>query len=157
MGYKWRSITKASTYIKTFLVFFVKVHQSTPEITVNKTRHPEISLKYEVEKYQELQNASRQGIKGGREDAEYEALERTCQNLQEEMCNLLRDSASLRSVKPWGTVYSMAVCVLLQEHPGQPAALCSQQLTVSIFPFRIYVSFFDISAGNVGWNNTTFA
>uniref|UniRef100_A0A8C0BP55 Macrophage migration inhibitory factor n=1 Tax=Buteo japonicus TaxID=224669 RepID=A0A8C0BP55_9AVES len=41
-------------------------------------------------------------------------------------------------------VYSkfMALCVLLQEHPGQPAV--------------IYVSFFDISAGNVGWNNTTF-
>ncbi|KFP65162.1 Macrophage migration inhibitory factor [Cariama cristata] len=36
-------------------------------------------------------------------------------------------------------------------------SLCSQQLTLSVFPFRIYVSFFDISAGNVGWNNTTFA
>ncbi|KFQ72653.1 Macrophage migration inhibitory factor [Phaethon lepturus] len=44
-----------------------------------------------------------------------------------------------------------------KEHLGQPATLSSRQLTGSVFPFRIYVSFFDISAGNVGWNNTTFA
>lgn len=95
-------------------------------------------------------------LKGGRGHVEHATLEHTCQNLQKEMCNLLRRSAGLRSVKPCGTVYSMALCVLLQEHPGQPAVLWSQQLMVSAFPFRIYVSFFDISAGNVGWNNTTF-
>lgn len=131
-------------------------------MTVNKTQHPEISLKQEVEKYQELQNASTQGLKvgggGGGNITHTPHNPRTClPELAKGNCNSLRCSAGLRSVKPWGSAYSVAVCVLLQEHPSQPAALCAQQLTVSVFPFRIYVSFFEISAGNVGWNSTTFA
>ncbi|NXW07343.1 MIF factor, partial [Fregetta grallaria] len=41
-------------------------------------------------------------------------------------------------------VYSKLLCELLNKHLKIP---CD----------RIYVSFFEISAGNVGWNNTTFA
>nr|XP_009918902.1 PREDICTED: macrophage migration inhibitory factor-like [Haliaeetus albicilla] len=44
-----------------------------------------------------------------------------------------------------------------QENKVYSKLLCdlpNKQLKIS--PDRIYVSFFDISAGNVGWNNTTF-
>ncbi|KAK2537976.1 macrophage migration inhibitory factor [Columba livia] len=41
-------------------------------------------------------------------------------------------------------VYSRLLCDLLNKQLKIPSD-------------RIYVSFFDISAGNVGWNNTTFA
>ncbi|NXY47526.1 MIF factor, partial [Ceuthmochares aereus] len=41
-------------------------------------------------------------------------------------------------------VYSKLLCDLLKKQ-------------VEILPDRIYVSFFNISASNVGWNTTTFA
>ncbi|XP_013800313.1 macrophage migration inhibitory factor-like [Apteryx mantelli] len=41
-------------------------------------------------------------------------------------------------------VYSKLLCDLMNKQLKIPAD-------------RIYVSFFEISAGNVGWNNTTFA
>ncbi|NWX55428.1 MIF factor, partial [Promerops cafer] len=41
-------------------------------------------------------------------------------------------------------VYSKLLCDLLNKQLKIPSD-------------RIYVSFFDISPGNVGWNNTTFA
>ncbi|NXQ93145.1 MIF factor, partial [Sagittarius serpentarius] len=45
-----------------------------------------------------------------------------------------------------------------QENKVYPKLLCdllNKQLKIP--SDRIYISFFDISAGNVGWNNTTFA
>ncbi|XP_009569674.2 macrophage migration inhibitory factor-like [Cuculus canorus] len=45
-----------------------------------------------------------------------------------------------------------------QENKVDSKLLCDLlNKQVEILPDRIYVSFFDINAGNVGWNNTTLA
>lgn len=79
----------------------------------------------------------------------------TFQKLQETTCNLQRGGVALRCAELWGQA-AAGLCSAAGA-PWPAAALSSQLLTAPPFSFRIYVSFFEISAANVGWNNTTFA
>lgn len=79
----------------------------------------------------------------------------TFQKLQEATCNLQRGGVAPQCAELWGQA-AAGPCPAAGA-PWPAAALSSQQLTAPLFSFRIYVSFFEISAANVGWNNTTFA
>lgn len=67
-------------------------------------------------------------LKGGREGVEYATLENARQNLQKEMCDLLRCSAGLWSVKPWGDSLQ---CGCVCPAAGTPWPACSTLLSAA--------------------------